>query len=107
MVDLDTRLFRPAAVTAVDARAVLPRGPQKRLRAALVRNEERLAELELRMQKDTKMGVRVQEKYKSHLVGCATLPSPFPFPFLHKGFLIRLTTFGDPKAVGVDYGQAS
>ncbi|VDK36458.1 unnamed protein product [Taenia asiatica] len=67
VVDLDTRLFRPAAITATDARTVLPRGPQKRLRAALVRNEERLTELDKRMQQDVKMGVRVQEKYKSHL----------------------------------------
>ncbi|KAL5105641.1 C-myc promoter-binding protein [Taenia crassiceps] len=67
VVDLDTRLFRPAAITPADARIVLPRGPQKRLRAALVRNEERLAKLDRRMQGDAKMGVRVQEKYKGHL----------------------------------------
>ncbi|VDM24571.1 unnamed protein product [Hydatigera taeniaeformis] len=68
VVDLDTGLFRPAATTVTDARTVLPRGPQKRLRVALARNEERLSEVYMRIQHDTKMGVRVQEKYKSQLV---------------------------------------
>ncbi|CDS36326.1 c myc promoter binding protein [Echinococcus multilocularis] len=67
VVDLDTRQFRPATTTVAGVRIVLPRGPQRRLRTALIRNEERLAELDLRMHQDAKMGVRVQEKYKSHL----------------------------------------
>ncbi|KAH9279433.1 C-myc promoter-binding protein [Echinococcus granulosus] len=67
VVDLDTRQFRPATTTVAGVRIVLPRGPQKRLRTALIRNEERLAELDLRMHQEAKIGVRVQEKYKSHL----------------------------------------
>ena len=63
VVDLDTRLFRPA--TAVPA---LPRGPQKRLRAALQQVEERLADLLPRMQQEAKTGVHVQKKYKDHVV---------------------------------------
>lgn len=63
VVDLDTRLFRPAI--AVPA---LPRGPLKRLRAALLQTEERVTELSTRMYQESKLGVRVQEKYKAYAV---------------------------------------
>lgn len=70
VIDLDTRLFRPAFTSLTSASVnSMPKGPVKRLRSSLVRLDERLKEINEKKKADIKVaGPKANEKYTEQIV---------------------------------------
>uniref|UniRef100_A0A5K3FDV6 UDENN domain-containing protein n=1 Tax=Mesocestoides corti TaxID=53468 RepID=A0A5K3FDV6_MESCO len=100
VIDLDTRLFRPAINNRFTDAKCLPKGPYKRLKSALVENEKQLEEIAKKIREDEKLGVKSEEKYTNHICLVGTKVRRACFSFMaellqdYREFLLPVTSKG-------------